>query len=83
MTASLLIADDVVTLDSLSQDFQYALGQCIAKGEAAGMRMSTSKSEVMVLDRKKVDCLLHISGEPLAQGEELKYLMILFMSDGV
>ncbi|KAK3534419.1 hypothetical protein QTP86_015229 [Hemibagrus guttatus] len=33
--------------------------------EAAGMRISTSKSEAMVLDRKKMACTLQVGGEVL------------------
>ncbi|TWW77309.1 hypothetical protein D4764_12G0006990 [Takifugu flavidus] len=40
----------------------------------AGMRISTSKSEAMVLDRKKVECLLRVKEEILPQVEEFKYL---------
>ncbi|KAI3363857.1 hypothetical protein L3Q82_001459 [Scortum barcoo] len=36
-----------------SQDLQHVLEQFAAECEAAGMRISTSKSEAMVLDRKK------------------------------
>ncbi|KAK3514902.1 hypothetical protein QTP70_034587, partial [Hemibagrus guttatus] len=50
--------------------------------EAAGMRVSTSKSEAMVLDRKKVACTLQVGGEVLPQVEEFKYLGVLFMSEG-
>ncbi|KAK3542727.1 hypothetical protein QTP70_000092 [Hemibagrus guttatus] len=50
--------------------------------EAAGMRVSTSKSEVMVLDRKKVACTLQGGGELLPQVEEFKYLGVLFTSEG-
>ncbi|KAK3524866.1 hypothetical protein QTP86_010089 [Hemibagrus guttatus] len=46
------------------------------------MRISTSKSEVMVLDRKKVACTLQVGGEFLPQVEEFKYLGVLFMSEG-
>ncbi|KAI3370614.1 hypothetical protein L3Q82_007190 [Scortum barcoo] len=42
-----------------------------AKCEAAGMRISTSKSEAMVLDRKRK-----------LEVEEFKYLRVLFMSEG-
>ncbi|KAI3370214.1 hypothetical protein L3Q82_024997, partial [Scortum barcoo] len=41
---------------SLGQDLQHVLGRIAAKCEAAGMRISTSKSEAMVLDRKRVAC---------------------------
>ncbi|KAK3573193.1 hypothetical protein QTP86_015101 [Hemibagrus guttatus] len=57
---------------------------CIASSEfeAAGMRVSTSKSEAMVLDRKKVACTLQVGGEVLSQVEEFKYLGVLFTSEG-
>ncbi|KAK3546165.1 hypothetical protein QTP70_025142 [Hemibagrus guttatus] len=41
-----------------AKDLQHALGHFAAECEAAGMRVSTSKSEAMVLDRKKVACTL-------------------------
>ncbi|KAK3509359.1 hypothetical protein QTP70_030004 [Hemibagrus guttatus] len=53
-----------------------------SEGEAAGMRVSTSKSDAMVLDRKKVACTLQVGGEVLPQVEEFKYLGVLFMSEG-
>ncbi|TWW73664.1 Insulin receptor [Takifugu flavidus] len=46
------------------------------------MRISTSKSEAMVLDRKKVECLLRVKEEILPQVEEFKYLGVLFTSEG-
>ncbi|KAI3355814.1 hypothetical protein L3Q82_004221 [Scortum barcoo] len=48
--SSLLFADDVVLLASSSQDLQHVLERFAAECEAAGMRISTSKSEAMVLD---------------------------------
>ncbi|KAI3354197.1 hypothetical protein L3Q82_018735 [Scortum barcoo] len=44
---------DVVLLASSSQDLQHLLERFAAECEAAGMRISTSKSEAMVLDREK------------------------------
>ncbi|KAK3571064.1 hypothetical protein QTP86_001311 [Hemibagrus guttatus] len=46
------------------------------------MRVSTSKSEAMVLDQKKVACTLQVGGEVLPQVEEFKYLGVLFTSEG-
>ncbi|TWW73424.1 hypothetical protein D4764_15G0008180 [Takifugu flavidus] len=46
------------------------------------MRISTSKSEAMVLARKKVECLLQVGEEVLPQVEEFKYLGILFTNEG-
>ena len=44
------------------------------------MRICPSKSEAMVLDRKKVDYSIRVGGEPLPQVEE--YLGVLFTSEG-
>ncbi|KAI3371839.1 hypothetical protein L3Q82_006727 [Scortum barcoo] len=65
-----------------SQDLQHVLERFAAECEAAGMRISTSKSEAMVLDRKRVACPLRVGGEVLPQVEEFKYLGVLFTSEG-
>ncbi|KAI3352736.1 hypothetical protein L3Q82_019319 [Scortum barcoo] len=52
--------NDVVLLASSSQDLQHVLERFAAECEAAGMRISTSKSEAMVLDRKRVVCPLRV-----------------------
>ena len=80
--SSLLFADDVVLLAPSNMDLQRALGRFAAECEASGMRISTSKSEAMVLDRKKVVCPLRVGGESLPQVEEFKYLGVLFTSGG-
>ncbi|KAI3370041.1 hypothetical protein L3Q82_024842 [Scortum barcoo] len=61
---------------------QHVLERFAAECEAAGMRISTSKSEAMVLDRKRVACPLRVGGEVLPQVEEFKYLGVLFTSEG-
>ena len=50
--ASLLLADDVVLMAPSACDLQQSQDRFAAKCEAAGMRISTSKSEAMVLSRK-------------------------------
>ncbi|KAK3508912.1 hypothetical protein QTP70_013723 [Hemibagrus guttatus] len=80
--SSLIFADDVVLLAPSSLDLQHALGRFSAECEAAGIRVSTSKSEAMVLDRNKVACTLQVGGEVLPQVEEFKYLGVLFTSEG-
>ena len=80
--SSLLFADDVVLLAPSSGDLQLSLERFAAECEAAGMRISTSKSETMVLSRKRVGCLLRVGSEVLPQVEEFKYLGVLFTSDG-
>ncbi|KAI3357129.1 hypothetical protein L3Q82_015603 [Scortum barcoo] len=74
--------DDVVLMASSGQDLQHVLEWFAAECEAAGMRISTSKSEAMILDRKRVACPLRVGGEVLPQVEEFKYLGVLFMSEG-
>ncbi|KAK3548517.1 hypothetical protein QTP70_013366 [Hemibagrus guttatus] len=73
---------NVVLLASSSLDLQHALGHFAAECEAAGMRVSSSKSEAMVLNRKKVVCTLQVGGEVLPQAEDFKYLGVLFTSEG-
>ncbi|MDF4285589.1 reverse transcriptase domain-containing protein, partial [Vibrio parahaemolyticus] len=80
--SSQLFEDDVVLLAQSNSDLQLSLGRFAAECEAAGMRISTSKSEAMVLSRKRVDCPLQVRGEVLPQVEEFKYLGILFTSEG-
>ena len=79
---SLLFADDVVLLASSDRDLQLSLDRFAAECEAAGMRISTSKSESMVLNRKRVECTLRVGDEILPQVEEFKYLGVLFTSEG-
>ena len=66
--SSLLFADDVVLLAPSSQDFQHVLGWFAAECEAAGMRISTSKPEAMVLNWKKLVCSLQVGGAPASSG---------------
>ncbi|KAI3355717.1 hypothetical protein L3Q82_004305 [Scortum barcoo] len=64
---ALLGSNDVVLMASSSQDLQHVLERFAAECEAAGMRISTSKSEAMVLNRKRVACPLRVGGEVLPQ----------------
>lgn len=52
MIRSLLSAEDVVPLAAPSQDLQCALGRVAAQCGASGMRISTSKSDADVLQRR-------------------------------
>ena len=81
--ASLLFADHVVLMAPSALDLQGSLDRFAAECEAAGMRISTSKSEAMVLRRKPVDCLLQVGNETLSQVKEFKYIRLLFMSKGM
>ncbi|TWW81643.1 hypothetical protein D4764_01G0014580 [Takifugu flavidus] len=74
--------DDVVLLASSTCDLQRSLDRFTAACEAAGMKISISKPEAMVLNWKKVECLLRVKEEILPQVEEFKYLGVLFTSEG-
>ena len=52
------------------------------KYEAAGVRISSSKSEAMILSRKGVNCPLQVKGKSPPQAEEFKCLRVLFTSEG-
>ncbi len=80
--SSLLFADDVVVLATSDQDLQHALGRFAAECEAAGMRISASKSEAVVLSQKRVASPLQVGGVLLPQVVEFKYLGVLFTSEG-
>ncbi|TWW56354.1 hypothetical protein D4764_08G0003410 [Takifugu flavidus] len=77
---SLLFALDVVLL--ASRDLQRSEDRFTTACEAAGMKISTSKSEAMVLNWKKVECLLRVKEQILPQVEEFKHLGVLFTSEG-
>lgn len=64
----LLFADDVIMFASPSQDLQSALWGFAAKCQVAGIRISISKSEATILDRKKVVCLLQVGRVPASSG---------------
>ena len=51
--SSRIFAGDVVLLASLNSDLHLSLGWFAAECEAAGMRISASKSEAMVLSPKR------------------------------
>lgn len=48
----------------------------------ARVKISLFKAKIVVLDWKKIGCPQCVSGETLALMEKLKYLGILFMSEG-
>lgn len=49
---------------------------------AVGMRVSTSRSETVVLCRTMMDCSLWVGSELLPHVKEFKYLRVLFTSEG-
>lgn len=63
MSVSVVLADDVVMLASLSQEPGYTLGWFAAKSvKRLEMRISTWKSEVVGFSPNKVGCSLQVGG---------------------
>jgi len=48
----------------------------------AGMKISTTKTEVLHLSRNPDQCSLQVNGASLKQVEKYKYLEVVFTSDG-
>ena len=78
----LLYEDDLVLLASSERGLQHALNGFAAACDIAGMKISTSKSEVLQLSGTPVLCFLQIGGTSLKQMEKFKYLGVSFTSDG-
>ncbi len=72
-TSLLIFVDDVVLKASSVCDLWHSLDQFTAECEAAGMRISTSKSEAMALSMKPANCPLLVGNEFLTQVKEFKY----------
>lgn len=77
--ASLPFGDDVVLLASLSSDLQQSLERFAANCEAAGMRISISTSEAVVLSQM-VNCPFHVGNELVPRVKEFKNVRVLFIS---
>ena len=77
----LLFADDLVLLASSESGLQFALNGFAAACNIAGMKISTSKNEVLHLSKNPVQCSLQVGGVLLKQVEKFKYLGVAFTSD--
>ena len=78
----LLFADDLVLLGSTQNGLQLALDKFSDGCFVAGMKISTTKTEIMCLSRQPKQCSLQIDGALLKQSEKFKYLGVSFTSDG-
>ena len=78
----LLFADDLVLLSSNISDLQYALDRFFDTCLDAGMKISTTKTEIMCLSKQPVQCFFQTNGVTFQQTEKLKYFGVTFSSDG-
>lgn len=74
--ASLLFADDVVIMALPEHDLQCSQEQFPGKCETVVMRITTSKSENMVLCKRMVDCPLWVGGELIPQLNGFKHFVL-------
>ena len=77
----LLFADDLVLLASLESDLLHALNGFAVARDIAGIKISTSKTEVLHLSRNPVQRSLQVGGVPLKQVGKFEYLGVAFTSD--
>ena len=78
----LLFVIDLILLASFESGLQYALNGFAAACNIAGMKISTSKTEVLRLSRNAAQCSLQVGGASLKQMEKFKYHGTEFTSDG-
>ena len=78
----LLFADELVMLSSTESGFRSALNNFADARDAAEMKISKAKTEVLHLSRNLDQCSMQVNGATLKQVEKLKYLEITFTSDG-
>jgi len=69
----LFFADDKVLLSSTKFGLQRALNDFVAACDNTGMKISTSKTEVLHLSRNLDQCSLQVSGVSLKQVKKFKY----------
>ena len=78
----LLFADDLVLLASSESGLQCELNGFAASCDIAGMKMSTSKTEVLHLSRNLVQCFSQVGGVSVtSQRIELWRWLVLFAHD--
>ena len=77
----LLFADDIILLGSSESGFQHALNGFADTCDTAGMKINTSKTEVLFLSRNLFQCSLQVGGVSLKHVEKLKYFGVAFTSD--
>ena len=77
----LLFADDLILLAFSESGLQHALNGFAAACDITGMKISTSKTEVLHLSKNAVQCSLQVGGALLKQVEKFSYLGVAFTSD--
>jgi len=69
-------------LSSTESGLQHALNDFATACDNAGMKISTTKTEVLHLSRNPDQNSLQVNGIPLKQVEKFKQLRVVFTNDG-
>ena len=77
----LLFAGNIVLLASSESGLQRALNGFAASSDIAGMKIISSKTEILHLSRNPVQCFLQVIGISLKQVKKFKYVGVAFISD--
>ena len=81
-TSRLLFANELVLLSSSESSFQRALNSFADARDTVEMKISSAKTEILHLLRNPHQCVLQVNGATPKQVEKLKYLGVIFTSDG-
>ena len=74
--------NDLVLMAPSESGLQLTLNGFAAVCDIVGMKISTSKTEVLQFSRNPVQCSMKVDGVSLKQVEKIKYLGVAFMSNG-
>ena len=77
----LLFDGDLVLLASSESGLQHALNSFAAASDIARMKISSSKTEILLLLRNSVRYFLKVGGVPLKLVQKLNYFGVIFTSD--
>ena len=67
---------------SSATGFQHALRSFEAACDSTGLKISTSKTELIHLLKNPLQCFLQVGGVSFKQVKKFKYVLVAFTSDG-
>ena len=77
----LLFPQDLVLLSSIEFDLLRTLDSFADACDAAGMKISTAKTEVLHFSKNPDQCLLQVNDATLKHVEKFNYLGVVFTRD--
>ena len=78
-----MYADDLVLCGESEEDLRAMMGRFADLCRRRGMKVSSGKSKVMVLNREEgLECEVHVDGKRLEQVSRFKYLRCVLNESG-